>query len=140
LRRRIADARLHRARRQQKRRLAEGTEPLLVQPGAPGARELRLQDQLVRTDDIPDLIPRGRHQLFLLVAHDLRAKTGSHAIGGIEIQRAQPLPVPRPAWRHRIRNRPLQRVPASVDWWRQHRQWRHGGLVEERLQPLLIRA
>ena len=73
-------------------------------------RQLALPQQLIGADDLANLLPRRRHQLFLVLLHDTRSQPGRDPPGRIHIQFAQP-----PRRDALGRDFSARRVPAGVE-------------------------
>ena len=65
-------------------------DPLAVQPGARGKRELGAPAQRVRGQHRTDLAPRFRGVAVEVLPHDLGAEPGGDAQARVEVDRAQP--------------------------------------------------
>ena len=59
--------------------------------GVDCATELGLTPHLIDPFDLAELLPRRRHQLFLLSLHDLRTERRDRSVAWIEIQFVQPV-------------------------------------------------
>ena len=66
-----------------------------VQARARREAELQLPHALIRALQIARLLPRGRHQRFLMLLHDARAERRDAAMTRIEIQLIEPRRAPR---------------------------------------------